>query len=150
MKTNKGEFDVWSGGQAENHLIAQREGNVEPYVSDAASKLPAEFNSGDGAWSGFYTDSIGFCSSEKELDRIGAEAPTSWDDLLDPKFQGKISMPYPATAGVGYMVLYTVLQKFGSEKPSCLAWAQSESRAIPTAASPRPTIWVLVAADLEY
>ncbi len=116
LKTNKGEFDVWSGGQAENHLIAQREGNVEPYVSDAASKLPAEFNSGDGAWSGFYTDSIGFCSSEKELDRIGAEAPTSWDDLLDPKLQGKISMPHPATAGVGYMVLYTVLQKFDGDQ----------------------------------
>ncbi|WP_269929204.1 ABC transporter substrate-binding protein [Kocuria massiliensis] len=124
LKTNKGEFDVWSGGQAENHIVAHKDGNIEPYVSPNAAKLPSEYNDPDGVWSGFYTDSIGFCSSKDELARLGADAPKSWDDLLDPKFEGKISMPHPATAGVGYMVLYTLNQKFGGDEGKVLDYMQ--------------------------
>lgn len=108
LQTTPGEFDVWSGGQAENHLIANDRNQIEKYVSPAASALPAEYNDTDGIWSGFYTDSVGFCSNEKELAAIDIKAPTSWDDLLDPALKGKVSMPHPATAGVGYMAMFTV------------------------------------------
>jgi iron(III) transport system substrate-binding protein len=108
LATTTGEFDVWSGGQAENHLIANDRGFIEPYVSPNAANLDAEYNDEDGIWSGFYTDSVGFCSNQTELDRLGLEAPTSWDDLLDPKLAGSVSMPHPATAGVGYMAMYTI------------------------------------------
>lgn len=108
LETTPGEFDVWSGGQAENHLIADDREFVERYVSDNAAVLPAEYNDADGVWSGFYTDSVGFCSNESELEKLGVAAPTSWDELLDPKLKGHISMPHPATAGVGYMAMFTV------------------------------------------
>ena len=108
LETTPGEFDVWSGGQAENHLIADERGFVERYVSDNAADLPAEYNDADGVWSGFYTDSVGFCSNASELEKLGVAAPTSWDELLDPKLQGSVSMPHPATAGVGYMGMFTV------------------------------------------
>ena len=108
LETNPGEFDVWSGGQAENHLVANDKGKVEKYVSKNASALPSQYNNAEGIWSGFYTDSIAFCSNKKELERIGAQAPTSWQDLLKPEFKGRIAMPHPATAGVGYMAMYTV------------------------------------------
>jgi iron(III) transport system substrate-binding protein len=108
LETTPGEFDVWSGGQAENHLIADDRGFVEPYISPNAANLPEEYNNAEGIWSGFYTDSVGFCSNQTELDRLGLDAPTSWDDLLDPKLQGSVSMPHPATAGVGYMAMYTI------------------------------------------
>ena len=108
LETNPGEFDVWSGGQAENHLVANDKGKIEKYVSKNASALPSQYNNAEGIWSGFYTDSIAFCSNKKELERIGAQAPTSWQDLLKPEFKGRIAMPHPATAGVGYMAMYTV------------------------------------------
>lgn len=108
LETTPGEFDVWSGGQAENHLIANDRGFIESYVSENAAGLPAEYNDEDGVWSGFYTDSVGFCSNQAELDRLGVEAPTSWDDLLDPDLKGQVLMPHPATAGVGYMAMFTI------------------------------------------
>lgn len=108
LETSPGEFDVWSGGQAENHLIANERGFVESYVSPEAAGLAAEYNDTTGVWSGFYTDSVAFCSNQAELDRLGVDAPTSWDDLLDPALQGVVSMPHPATAGVGYMAMFTV------------------------------------------
>lgn len=108
LATGTGEFDVWSGGQAENHLIANDRGYVEPYVSPNAADLAPEYNDATGIWSGFYTDSVGFCSNKTELDRLGLDVPTSWDDLLDPKLKGAVSMPHPGTAGVGYMAMYTI------------------------------------------
>lgn len=110
LAASQGEFDVWSGGQAENHLIAADKGWVENYQSPNAANLPEKYNNTEGIWSGFYTDSISFCYNKKELDRLGVKAPTSWQDLLNPKLKGQIVMPHPATAGVGYMVLYTALQ----------------------------------------
>lgn len=108
LATSLGEFDVWSGGQAENHLIADDRGFVSPYISPNAKALPAEYTDASGIWSGFYTDSVGFCSNDAELDNLGLDAPTSWDDLLDPKLKGSVSMPHPATAGVGYMAMFAV------------------------------------------
>lgn len=108
LDTTPGEFDVWSGGQAENHLLANDRGHVELYVSEDAAALPEKYNDETGIWSGFYTDSVAFCSNEKELANLGVEAPTSWDDLLNPELEGNVAMPHPATAGVGYMAIYTL------------------------------------------
>jgi len=108
LQTSQGEFDVWAGGQAENHLLADDSGYVEAYASPEAAALPAEYNDESGVWSGFYTDSVAFCSNKAELDKKGLAAPTSWDDLLDPALKGAVAMPHPATAGVGYMAMYTV------------------------------------------
>lgn len=115
MQTTQGEFDVWSGGQAENHLVANDKGFIEPYVSPNAADIPEGYNDPSGIWSGFYTDSISFCYNKEELDRLGAKVPTSWDDLLQPQLEGRIVMPHPATAGVGYMVMWTVRQVQGGD-----------------------------------
>lgn len=108
LKTAEGEFDVWAGGQAENHLLANDNGWVEKYVSKTAADLPKEYNDSTGVWSGFYTDSIAFCSNKNELKKRSVQAPTSWEDLLNPALKSSVAMPHPATAGVGYMAMYTL------------------------------------------
>lgn len=100
------EFDVWAGGQAENHLVAADQGLIENYVSGNASNLDEQNTDKDGIWSGFYTGALGFCSSEEQLAALGLEVPTSWDDLLDPKLKGHVGMPHPASVGAGYMAMY--------------------------------------------
>ncbi|AZA13108.1 ABC transporter substrate-binding protein [Corynebacterium choanae] len=125
LGATQGEFDVWSGGQAENHLIAADNGWVENYVSPNAAALPEKYNNAAGVWSGFYTDSISFCYNKEELDRLGVDAPKSWEDLLNPKLQGQVAMPHPATAGVGYMVLYTVNQVNGGDNAKTLDYLKS-------------------------
>ena len=51
----------------------------------------------------------------------GAEARlcpsrTSWFDLLDPRFKGKIAMPHPASSGTGYFHVSAWIQMFGEDK----------------------------------
>lgn len=115
LQATKGEFDVWSGGQAENHLIAADKGFIENYVSPNAKDLKESQADPKGSWAGFYTDSISFCYNKDELDRLGAKVPQSWQDLLQPQLKGRIVMAHPATAGVGYMVMWTALQVNGGK-----------------------------------
>ena len=125
LQTATGEFDVWSGGQAENHLIANDRGYVVPYVSSNASALPKQYNDPTGVWSGFYTDSLAFCSNAKELNSLGVSSPDSWTDLLDPKLKGHVAMPHPATAGVGYMAIFTVNTLKGGDQKATVDYFRS-------------------------
>ncbi|HBX82359.1 MAG: ABC transporter substrate-binding protein [Propionibacteriaceae bacterium] len=158
LQTATGEFDVWSGGQAENHLIANDKGFVTPYVSPNAAALTAEFKDDKGIWAGFYTDSIAFCSNSKELAKLGIAAPTSWQALLDPKLKGHIAMPHPATAGVGYMAIFTVdalnngdktktIDYFKSLNPSIVQY--SKSAATGTEMAGRGEVAIAIALDSD-
>lgn len=50
------------------------------------------------------------------LARYGLEAPTCYDDLLKPEYQGLISMPNPASSGTGYMFLLAMMNERGEEE----------------------------------
>ncbi|WEV46991.1 ABC transporter substrate-binding protein [Bifidobacterium sp. ESL0690] len=158
LATNPGEFDVWAGGQAENHLLAQDKGWIENYKSSAASNYPASYKDTTGSWTGFYTDSIAFCSSKSELKKKNLKAPTSWNDLLSPALKKSVGMPHPATAGVGYMAMYTqaVLHN-GDEQQSVNYFKQlnpnvmqySKSAATGTEQAGRGEVTVAIALDSD-
>lgn len=42
-----------------------------------------------------------------------ADAPKSWQDLLDPKWKGKIAMPSPLLSGTAYVTAGVLSDKFG-------------------------------------
>ena len=149
LETNPGEFDVWSGGQAENHLVANDKGKIEKYVSKNASALPSQYNNAEGIWSGFYTDSIAFCSNKKELERIGAQAPTSWQDLLKPEFKGRIAVPHPATAGVGYMAMYTVATLNNGDQEKTVSYFKSAATGTEQAGRGEVAVAIALDSDCE-
>ena len=50
------------------------------------------------------------------LESKGVEKPTSYQDLLDPKYEGLISMPSPASSGTGYMFLRQLTNEWGEDE----------------------------------
>lgn len=50
------------------------------------------------------------------LEDAGVPAPTSYEDLLDPQYEGLISMPSPASSGTGYMFLRQLTNEWGEDK----------------------------------
>ena len=42
--------------------------------------------------------------------------PTSYEDLLDPKYEGLISMPNPKASGTGYMFLKALVNEWGEDE----------------------------------
>jgi iron(III) transport system substrate-binding protein len=51
--------------------------------------------------------------SRKRLEERGLPAPGSYQDLLDPLYQGLLSMPNPKTSGTGYMFLKGLVNAWG-------------------------------------
>ena len=50
------------------------------------------------------------------LDKLKPEdVPTSWQDLTNPKYKGRIAMPNPLLSGTAYVAVGTLADKFGWE-----------------------------------
>ncbi|MCI2957206.1 ABC transporter substrate-binding protein [Agromyces atrinae] len=116
------EFDAWFGGGAEGHLAADEVGLLEPYTSPNAEQIPDEYKDADGRWTGVYVGALSFCSNTDILAEIGAKAPTSWQDLLDPKFKSNIAMAHPGTSGTAYQALWTEVELNGGDQDAALAF----------------------------
>ena len=109
------EFSVWWGGPADGFVAAGAENLLEPYVSPNAAAIAAEQKDPDGIWTGVYVGALGFCSNKTILADLGVEAPTSWDDLLDPKLKGQVAMAHPASSGTAYTAFYTQVIRLGGQ-----------------------------------
>lgn len=107
--------DIWWGGSADGHIAAMHEGLLVPYASPAGDVIPEQFRDPDRYWHGIYLATLCFAVNDEELERIGVSAPETWDDLLNPAFRGRISMPDPNTSGTAYGVLSTMVQMLGED-----------------------------------
>lgn len=108
------EFDVWHGGPAESYVLAAERGLLTPYISPEAAQIPKQYKDAAGHWTGVYLGVLGFCSNTAVLDRLGVPVPDSWDDLLDPRLTGNVSVPNPLTSGTGYTTVWTQLHRLGT------------------------------------
>jgi iron(III) transport system substrate-binding protein len=119
------EFDVWHGGPADGFVAASERGLLEPYVSAAAEAIRPEWKAADGSWTGVYVGVLGFCSNKTVLQKLGASAPTSWQDLLDPRFAKNVSVAHPSTSGTGYTALWTQVALANGDEAAGLDYMMS-------------------------
>ncbi|MGH3685213.1 MAG: ABC transporter substrate-binding protein [Pseudonocardiaceae bacterium] len=116
------EFDVWHGGPADGYVAAANKGLLEPYVSPRAQVIRPEWKSADGSWTGVYIGVLGFCSNQKDLREHGQQPPTSWMDLLDPRYRENISVAHPSTSGTGYTALWTQVMLANGDQNKAFAY----------------------------
>lgn len=50
------------------------------------------------------------------LEEKGLSVPTCYEDLLDPQYEGLISMPSPTSSGTGYMFLRQLVNEWGEDE----------------------------------
>jgi iron(III) transport system substrate-binding protein len=129
------EFSVWWGGPADAFIAATEEDLLEAYEPPNAALLP-ESAVGEGHfWHGVYIGALGFCSNVEILDELGLEAPTSWDDLLDPKLKGNVAMAHPATSGTAFTAFWTVVTLKADELEAEEAGTGYDEEGAPTEAA---------------
>jgi iron(III) transport system substrate-binding protein len=89
--------DVWFGAPAEIFARATREKLLEPYTPTWANMVLPEARDPDNFWFGTYlTPEVIAYNSEAVS---AAEAPKDWDDVLDPKWKGKVIIRDPVASG---------------------------------------------------
>jgi iron(III) transport system substrate-binding protein len=112
------QFDIWWGGPIDSFVAAKGEGLLETYESPNFANLtdPAKMKDVDNQWVGVYVGTLGFATNTDWLAaNPGVEAPTSWDDLLQPELKGQVMVAHPSSSGTSYTALATVLQLRGEE-----------------------------------
>lgn len=89
--------DVWWGGPHTTFMQAEREGLLAPYRPTWADAVEPAARSAADMWYGNFRmpECIMFNADVLEPD----EAPQEWDDLLDPRWRGRIVLRDPSKSG---------------------------------------------------
>jgi iron(III) transport system substrate-binding protein len=108
---------IW-GTAATSMIIFENEGMLEPYAPKGLEDIePALRDPEDPPyWVGVDAYITGFCFNTEIAAENNLPQPTSWEDLLDPVYQGHMVMPNPASSGTGFMFVSSVLQGLGEEE----------------------------------
>jgi len=101
-------FDLVAVRGLETHQLVKA-GLLQPYVSPESAAYPAGFKDAKGYWVDYFDayNVIGYNTQLVARD----QAPKSWEDLLDPKWKGKIALDEENFSWYGAMT-----QKWGKEK----------------------------------
>ncbi len=89
--------DLWFGAPAEIFARAGSEGLLEPYTPTWADKVPAEARDPRAAWFGTYMTPEVIAYNTNAVKQ--ADAPKDWDEVLDPKWKGKVLIRDPIASG---------------------------------------------------
>lgn len=89
---------------------------TESYQPAGIDRVPERFRDSEGRWFAPQGYMATFCVNKPLLEEIGAPMPTSWNDLLDPAFEGEVVMPNPVSSGTGYLQIASLIQGMGEDK----------------------------------
>ncbi len=93
-------------------LLRANKALLAPYAFKNKDAVPAMFRDGDDLWLGTNVHLLVILQNTK---LIPADAgPKRWDDLLDPKWKGKIAFTDPANSGSAYSNLTMLAQLWGN------------------------------------
>ena len=108
---------IWGLAVTSTMLLKAR-GLLEPYAPKNVEALKPSFRdpSDPPSYTGMEGWVAAICYNTVEAQKLGLTKPTSWFDLLDPKFKGRITMPHPASSGTGYFHVSAWIQTFGEAK----------------------------------
>lgn len=77
------------------------------WLPDSASKLPADRVNKE---KGYFISDLGAFTVAYNADAVDeADVPQTWDDLLDPKWKGRIALPDPRSQGLSSTVFIALL-----------------------------------------
>lgn len=108
--------DVWFGGPQTILGRAAREGLLAPFWPTWADAIPRESRGPDDLFFASYRTAPVLVYNSKAVSE--EEAPHDWDDLLDPRWKGKILMRDPLASGTLRTVFGMILARSVEETGS--------------------------------
>jgi iron(III) transport system substrate-binding protein len=119
---NNPQVDVLFGGPIETFTAGQGQGVFESYKSPSWSELPTRFKDANGLWTAIADDPLVFMSNTAFLAQHKLHAPASWDDLLDPAYNGMIQMADARTSGTAVTRIFSILQVHNRNEDEAFAY----------------------------
>ncbi len=104
--------DVVNSSDASHLLTWKTQGLLLPYVpEDVAKYYKPEHRDADGTYAGFRATLSPIAYNTKQV--TAEEAPTSFKDLLDPKWKGKIVKAHPGYSGTILTATFEMVRDIG-------------------------------------
>ena len=101
--------DLWFGAPSEIFGRAAGEGLLDPYTPTWAEKVPAEARDAQGRWFGTYMTPEVIAYNTRAVS--AAEAPKDWDEVIDPKWKGKVLIRNPVESGTMRAIFGAILAR---------------------------------------
>ncbi len=109
VERNNPQADVWWGGPMTSFERAEAESLLSAYKPSWADVVPPGARSKHDFWYGtFYTPEVIMYNNRMLTDR---EAPSDWDELLDPQWRGKIILRSPPASGTMRVIFCAIIQR---------------------------------------
>ena len=99
--------DVWFGAPAEIFGRAASEGLLDAYTPTWADKVPAEARDPQARWFGTYMTPEVIAYNTQAVSE--ADAPKDWDQVVDPKWKGKVLIRNPIESGTMRAIFGAIL-----------------------------------------
>lgn len=101
--------DVVFGGGADSHMAYSA--YLQAYQSNQLEHVPAQYYPADAMWTPFSIVQTVLIYNTKTLS--ANTAPTSWEDILQPEWQGKIAFAQPEVSASCFTTLAAIAQIAG-------------------------------------
>lgn len=102
--------DVLFGGPIETFSAGVHEGVFEAYKPPSWDVLENRFRDDDCYWTAIADDPLCFMSNTEFLEKNNLEAPTSWNDILDPAYENMIQFADARTSGTAVTRIFSILE----------------------------------------
>lgn len=110
--------DVVWGVAATSLLLAEWNEILQAYAPSNLDAILPQFRdpANPPNWIGIDLWMSAFCVNTKQAEKIGLPIPMSWEELIDPVYEGHIVMSNPNSSGTGFLSVSALLQIYGEEQ----------------------------------
>jgi iron(III) transport system substrate-binding protein len=108
---------IW-GLAATSMMRLKKDDLLIAYAPKGLAQIRPNFRDADDPphWIGMQAWAAAICFNTVEAEKLGLPRPSSWYDLLDPRYRGRITMPDPSSSGTGYFHVAAWIQLFGEDE----------------------------------
>jgi iron(III) transport system substrate-binding protein len=97
-------------------------GLLVPYKPKGVERLEKRFVHPQYMYVGIDMYIAAFCVNTKVMKEKNLPMPKGWNDLLDPRFKGLVTMPNPVASGTGFLQVASILQMYGAKEGKEDGW----------------------------
>lgn len=101
--------DVWFGAPSAMFETAAAEGLLEAFAPTWANQIPNEARDAQGRWHAVYVTPEVIAYNSQAV--TGENIPRDWDDVLDPKWKGKVLIRDPMESGTMRTIFGMVIDR---------------------------------------
>lgn len=110
------QVDVMLGGPADTYAASAKDQIFAVYRPQGSDAIPAALRDPDSRWTGVGIIPLCFLTNTKFLEKNKMQAPTSWDDLLDPRYKNNLQMADARTSGTATERIYSLVKVKGEDE----------------------------------